>query len=272
MLLLTHAEDLLTVAPAQGGAILSWPRGGRDVLRAPSPGAAACFPMVPYCNRIAHRRFGTHLLAPNFGDHPHAIHGVGWKAAWTVEAETIDAATLSLFSNEDWPFAFAARLTYRLDAAGLTIELAAENRHAAAAPMGIGMHPYFARDARTALTFQADGVWHNDATALPVSHGPVPSEWSHAAGRAVDDAPLDNCFTGWAGAAATARIRIEADPVFGCLQVYTPAGAGFFCVEPVSHAPDAINRTLPPGQAMTILPSGLPAGGTLRGTMRFSPL
>ena len=31
-------------------------------------------------------------------------------------------------------------------------------------------------------------------------------------------------------------------PLFGHLIVYTPPGEDFFCVEPVSHMTDAINR------------------------------
>jgi len=48
------------------------------------------------------------------------------------------------------------------------------------------------------------------------------------------------------------------------LQVFTPADADFFCAEPASHAPDAINR--PDEQGMT-----MPAPGqTLVGSMTLS--
>ena len=63
-----------------------------------------------------------------------------------------------------------------------------------------------------------------------------------ARSRSVASEPLDNCFTGWNGEARIPGPRIHADGIFGNLQVFTPAGADFFCVEPVSHVPDAINR------------------------------
>ena len=92
-------------------------------------------------------------------------------------------------------------------------------------------------------------------------------------GRAPSPSPrLDNCFTSWDGTAdvlaGPASLRIEASPVFRNLQVFTPSWADFFCVEPVSHVPDAINRQGQPiDQAMHILQPD----ESLDGTIRFIP-
>ena len=60
---------------------------------------AACYPLVPYSNRIrdARLRFGNadHALTRNFGDHPHAIHGVGWQRAWRIERATGASAVIA---------------------------------------------------------------------------------------------------------------------------------------------------------------------------------
>ena len=280
MVRLSRGPDSLVVLPDAGGSILGWTRGGVDLLRHPSPeavigmhpGAMGCFPMVPYCNRIGFRRFvweeTPHELAPNFGDHPHAIHGVGWKTRWRTEACGADHALLSLSHDATgdlaraWPFAFDATLSYRLTGNGLTIGMTATNRHAADAPMGLGVHPFFPRPAGASLGFQAYGVWLNQ-DALPVSHVAIPPEWDHASGRPVAGEPLDNCFTGWTGVARLPGLTIEADSVFNCLQVFTPAGADFFCVEPVTHPPDPFGR-----HEITILPPG----ATLSGSIRFTPV
>src|SRR5882757_74109 len=104
--------------------------------------------------------------------------------------------------------------------------------------------------------------------ALLATHAPVPPEWDHTSGRAVDREMLDNCFTGWNGQATLPGMRIHADPVLCNLQVYTPTGADFFCVEPVNHVPDAINCSrLPDDQAM----SELAPGETLNCQMIFQP-
>ena len=285
MLNLSCRDDSLVLAPEHGGAILGWTRRDVPMLRRASPeavllgrpGAMGCFPQIPYCNRIANRRFNwagrTYELVANFGDSPHAIHGVGWLRPWRTDAVSAAAATLSLLHDATgeaaraWPFGFAARLTYRLDAAGLTIRIEATNLHHTPAPMGIGAHPWFPRTAGASIAFEANGVWLT-RDALPVTHEPVPAAWNHAGGRPVDREPLDNCYTGWVGEARIPGMLITADPVFGNLQVFTPAGADFFCVEPNSHIPDAINRPgLPADQAMTVLAPGQ----TLAGSMKFSP-
>jgi aldose 1-epimerase len=275
---LSLGRDSLIVAPEHGAAIVGWISGTTHLLRRPSPeavllglpGAMGCFPLVPYCNRIAHRRFTwgnqAYDLAANFGGHAHAIHGIGWQRPWQMEELSTTAVTLLLrhdTPDPSWPFAFEARLRYRLTDQGLTIQIEAVNRHAAAAPMGIGAHPYFSRDLGAAIRFQADGVWTNNES-LPEKHGPIPPRWDHTESRSVTDQPLDNCFTGWRGAAALPGLRIEADPVFGNLQIFTPEGKNFFCVEPVSHVPDAINRQgLAVGGAMTVLAPGEALSGSM---------
>jgi aldose 1-epimerase len=60
-------------------------------------------------------------------------------------------------------------------------------------------------------------------------------------------------------------MRIEATEVFRQVQVFTPSWADFFCVEPVSHVPDALNHTdLPADQAMHVLEPNETLGGTVR--------
>jgi aldose 1-epimerase len=76
----------------------------------------------------------------------------------------------------------------------------------------------------------------------------VPPEWDHSGAQRVGSAALDNCFAGWDGeahavwASDAPALRIEAEAPFRHLIVYTPPGQDFFCVEPVSHMNDPINR------------------------------
>src|SRR5438105_598341 len=132
MVQLTRGDDSLVVAPEYGGAIVGWTRGGAHLFRRPTPeavllgrpGGMGCFPLVPFCNRIAKARFAVagqaHELAANFGDHIHAIHGSGWQMAWRLDQVSADRATLSLGHDPSghpdgtWPFAFAASLAYQL--------------------------------------------------------------------------------------------------------------------------------------------------------------
>ncbi len=278
MLALQAGEASLVLAPELGGSILGWVRGGVALLRHASPRALvpgdahemAAFPLVPYSNRIAQGRFrfaaAEYRLALNFGDHPHSIHGVGWQRAWRVSNVAGDAATLTLPHTPDasWPFAFSAEQRIRLTATALHMALAITNGHTSPAPAGLGLHPYFPRTATsvpragTTLQFRADAVWRNGADHLPSERANVPPEWDHHAGRTVGELALDNCFEGWDGTAVLTwpdhRMTIEATDIFRHLVVYTPPRERFFCVEPVSHMNDAINRggmrMLEPGETM----------------------
>ena len=265
MLTLRAGESSLVLAPETGGAIVGWTFGATPKLRRPAPDAIlhgdvrglGCFPLVPFSNRIAYGRFAwdgrEHVLDRNFGDHPHTIHGVGWQRAWTVVEAGVASAALTLQHDaageqaRSWPFAFAAEQRFTLTANALHVALTLRNLHPSPVPAGLGLHPYFPSAGGAALRFNATHAWRN-TNSLPIERGAVPAEWNHSRGQRIGVASLDNCFTGWDGKAGISwasnghTLSIEADELFRHLIVYTPSGQDFFCVEPVSHMPDAINR------------------------------
>ncbi|MGH2929907.1 MAG: aldose 1-epimerase, partial [Solirubrobacteraceae bacterium] len=116
------------------------------------------------------------------------------------------------------------------------------------------------------------GVWLSDNAQLPTELVPIPPAWDHAAGRRIGAVALDTVFAGWDGRAEIAldptpvTIAIEASAIFRHIVVYTPPGAAFFCVEPVSHMTDAVNRLAT--RADTGL-AVLPPGGALDGEIAF---
>jgi aldose 1-epimerase len=286
MLTLTSGASSLVVAPEFGAAITGWMLGTTPLLRRALPQASTfgdrhgmgCFPLLPYGNRLGHARFAwrgsEYTLKRNFGDQPHTIHGIGWQRRWAVTESSSRSATLTLDHQPDasWPFSFEAAMTYTLEGTSLTVTIRLTNRHYRPAPAGIGLHPFFPKAGDPGLRFLATGAWENGADILPLRHGPQPPEWRHDKPRPVLHSRLDNCFTGWSGGAdilaGSASLRIEASDVFRNVQVFTPNWADFFCVEPVSHVPNALNLPdLPPDQAMHVLASD----ETLSGTVRLSP-
>ncbi len=282
MLTLRAGDSSLVLAPELGGAIAGWTLGATPLLRRPLPEAIvpgsvrglASFPLVPFSNRIGLGRFrwdgSDYKIERNFGDHPHAIHGVGWQSRWSVAAVSDHAATLTLMHDNAarWPFAFAAEQRFTLLPDRLQIALAMTNRHASDAPAGLGLHPYFPRRHGSVLQFAAERVWRNGDDMLPAESARVPPDWDHAAGLAVGTAALDNCFAGWNGKARITAtpddpvISIEAGDIFDHLVVFTPPGSDFFCVEPVSHMNDAINRGEPGMRRLA-------PGATLHGEVVF---
>jgi aldose 1-epimerase len=266
MLTLQAGDSSLVLAPEIGGSIVGWTFGTVPVLRRPEPGAIVpgnvrgfgCFPLIPFSNRIGGGRFrwngAEHVLERNFGDNPHCIHGIGWQAPWDAVSVSSTSAVLELRHDAidsralRWPFAFAAEQRFTLTPDALQVRLALTNLHTGPAPAGLGLHPYFPLNGASTLQFNATHVWLNGGDMLPVRPMPVPPDWSHASGKRVGSAALDNCFVGWDGQARITRassgpgLAIEADALFRHLIIYTPLDHDFFCVEPVSHLTDAVNR------------------------------
>ncbi|MBK8690610.1 MAG: aldose 1-epimerase [Betaproteobacteria bacterium] len=295
-LLLTAGDARAVVLPGVGGSVASFTHRGVDVLRRASAAAIdaadvlgmACYPLVPYSNRIAlaRLRFGAaeHPLARNFGDHPHSIHGFGWQRPWQVQDQAADRVALVLdhaATGDDarhwpWPLRSEQQLTLIDEGDGeaaLVCSLAVVNTGSATFPCGLGWHPFFPRTPATRLAFAARGFWQTDGTGLP-THCTRPEPWGFAAGRDLDGVVLDNVFAGWEG---SARL---SDPVRGIvtvlgatapcrhLVVYAPAAGDFIAVEPVSHVTDAFNRAAR-GDADTGMLS-LDPGHRISCTMRIS--
>ena len=257
----------LALRPDIGGCIAGLWRDGLPVLRSLEPADvveprdAGSFPLVPYSNRLGFRRFRwqgvDHTTQPNFPDNPHSLHGVGWHRPWAWASDGPDRAQLSLehAPDGDWPFAFEARQSFVLDAAGLLSTLAITNRADRPAPAGLGFHPNFPKRARSRLHIELSDRWESDAgTQLPTRRVPQP-------GIDADVAHLDfdHCFEGWQGAARLRdeRLRVTITSSLPYLVVYTPPLKDIYCVEPVSHVSNAIHmaepalhglRTLQPGE------------------------
>lgn len=273
----------LVLAPELGGSVLSFTRAGRDLLR-PSPEATtdvletASFPLVPYANRIAGGRFefGERIaqLPGNMAGQAHPLHGDGWRGPWRVEAQDGASAVLRFDPGDSaWPWRYAARQAVRLVEDGLVLELEVENRDRAPGPFGIGFHPYFPDAATARLTAATTGAWMTDPEALPIrwEAGQPLADWN--AGHAVRGSRLiDHCHTGWDGAARIELgaegpvLRLTASAEMSCLHIYAPPGEAYFCLEPVSHSPNALNAADPVAQGVRILEPG----ESLRGWMRLA--
>jgi len=290
----------LTLEPALGGSIVGFTWRNVPVLR-PTPDAAlrdgnvrqtSCYPLVPYSNRIRDAELAfdgrSFRLARNFGAHPHAVHGIGWQRAWQVEEA---AAQKARFAFEHaavndgalaWPWPFRATQAFELSATGdaaddvclLQVTLTLESRATTCFPFGLGWHPFFPKTGATKLAFDADAVWENDATQLPVRRAGLPPQCRFARGRPLHDLALDNVFTGWRGTAALGardanmRTTLRADRACRFLVVYAPAGSDFIAIEPVTHETDAFNRAAK-GSADTGM-RRLPPGAAFSCTMRIA--
>jgi aldose 1-epimerase len=249
----------IDLAPSAGGSVARFAIDGADLLR-PMTSAdatsgkgnnAALYPLVPFSNRIANGRLvfeGEEIvLLPNWPGVRHPMHGDGWAHAWQVEKSDAHSAEIVYLHERSvdrggWPFRYRARQSYRLEADRLSVGLALENLEDRPVPAGLGLHPFFVRDADTEVTCRSKAVWTADAEVLPVERIAVPPRWDFSMSRKVDGVALDNCFDGWDGHALISwpsrrlQLALDASHPFRHLVIYVPSGRDFFCVEPVSHA------------------------------------
>jgi aldose 1-epimerase len=255
----------LAVRPDLGGCIAGLWHGGSAVLLSAEPAElqasrpSGSFPLVPYSNRIGHRRFKwqgrTHGTAANFGDSPHSLHGVAWLRAWEVDA--VDDHTLSLSyahtPDAHWPFAFRVQQHFELSAEALAVRLTLHNTAPDTQPVGLGWHPYFPKRSGSHLRARAAERWDTDALQLPTR--PV-------ALNGIDDdiaqLQLDHCFGHWNGLAQIDddQFSLTLRSSLSRLVVYTPQDKPYFCVEPVSHVNNAIQMPDPARHGLVALPAG----------------
>jgi aldose 1-epimerase len=267
----------ILVAPARGGSLLGCTFDGAPVLQpAPQPAAPGrpalrcChFPLIPFSNRIDNGRFrfngSTVQVARNVAGSPHPLHGHGWQTEWQVSESngTTCVLTYGRKAMPDWPWPYRARQTIAVAGDSLYLLLAIENPGPAAMPGGLGFHPFFPRSAGARLELSAEQVWNRAAAGFPTARTDIPAALEfHGAPRIADRQGTDHCFDGWSRR-ATIRYEHPARCVTldGCQEtahaiVYVPAHADYFCVEPVSHAVNAMNLADPAAAGWWTLDAG----------------
>lgn len=278
----------LEVLPSLGARVLNFTAAsGRAVFRHTEPdevpsGRCGAFLMLPYSNRIENARFTyaatAHQLRP--GDDGHARHGDVRDRPWQVEASSDTELTCTFdsrqFTDLNWPWAFTARVTYRLQGPGLSVSLSMTNADTTAMPAGMGLHPYLQRwdgPEDPELTFRAGGLYLTDHRLIPTQAAQaIPAQRDFSAGRALADRAIDAVYADWDGEARVAwpdrEVVVQADPVYSHLVVFT-APDGSLALEPVSHATNAFNLAASgvTGTGMKSLRPGEHLGGRLTYTL-----
>lgn len=273
-LVLRNDRLLAEVVPQIGGGLarLDWLDGGQarpllrglppEVTELPLPGQLACFPLLPWSNRMAPSGFAfegkRYLPAPNRAGEPCPIHGDAWQQPWRVDAHHDTALALSLDRRDAQVFAYTAELHYTLADDALVVELGVRNAGRGALPFGLGLHPWLPDPQGARLEAGADSVWIAGPDKLPVIRQDIPAHWRFDHPAPLPRDGVDNVFEGWRGAARVTwpqrglALEVQADMDYFIL--YVPPGRDFFCFEPVDHPINAHN--LPGHPGLTVLAPG----------------
>ena len=258
---LTVEDMFLELDPCAGGSVSALRQRGLDILR-PAPeriGPAfdplqySSFAMVPFAGRIHHGRFelaGRAIDLPkNFPPEPHTIHGHGWHVPW--KTDKIDRSSVSLIyrhSADAWPWDYVAQQTFELRPDGLVVTLLLTNKGDSEMPAGLGWHPYFPRQGAK-LYLPTTHQWTPDEATGQNTPASMAAGDDLTTGRLIDELNLDTTFSVSADTVRmvwpTHSIKMTSDPVFSFATVFVPQDANYFCVEPISHTPNAVNSSLP---------------------------
>lgn len=258
---ITSGDLFCEIDPTAGGSVSRLVYGDLEILRPAPPRSGPAydpldyggFPMVPFIGRIFHGKFacdGKRISLPeNFPPEPHAIHGHGWQSPWQVEAQSDAELTLAFHHAADrWPWSYTTRQTFAVAGDTLRVELSLTNASSSRMPAGFGWHPYFPR-AGAKLIIPTTHEWHPDPDTGENHKRAIAPEADLAVERQVDTLHLDTTYTVAPQPIAlewrTHRLTLTSDPIFGHVTVYVPPRQNYFCVEPVSHAPNAVNSALP---------------------------
>jgi aldose 1-epimerase len=270
---LEFGTQRLQLAPEMGGSVTAWDWKTGDVwspLFRPWNGASgdrytlACFPLVPWSNRITEGGFefeGKYYpIRANRTEEHYPIHGDGWLQSWKVAEQAGDRIKLALESRgfDGNPYHYRSTQTFLLLPDGLQIDLTVTNTGQKTLPFGLGLHPYFLRNASTRLQFKSEGVWLCGDDPIPTQHTTnLPPGWDYNAPTPLPlDAPLiDNCYTGWNGKARIEypdrglALTMTMPDCNGYTLFYRAPEREFFCLEPITHPIDAFHMTDFPGMA-----------------------
>ena len=266
---LQSATQRLQVLPTLGGSIAAWDwrlnEQWSPLLR-PWDGtskdryAMACFPLIPWSNRITDGGFthqGRHYpVLENRAGEPYPIHGDAWLQKWRVANRTPNSIQLTLKSDcfDGNPHSYRCSQTLTLTDDGLSIALVVTHLGAESLPYGLGLHPYFPRNETTRFSSRADGVWLSGSDQIPTAHTKAfPQTWNYNHPAALEGPLIDNCFTGWDGKALISypdrglELSVTMDNCSSYSLMYRPPAHDYFCFEPITHPINAFHVTGKPG-------------------------
>lgn len=282
-------ERLRLLVSDQGGTIegLWWQPAGRSIplLRPGKQSGVAvessCFPLVPFGNRVSGNAFSfaghDYQLRPNVEWDSHYLHGDGWLNIWRRVAEEPDRLVLE-YQHAEGPYRYIAQQTFMLSEDALAVSLTVINNGEEALPFGLGWHPYFPLTGQTRVRAKATGYWLEREQWLAGEFQPwLPDDLDFNHANALPRRWVNNAFAGWDGKAkisypqAEASLLMETDPPAPCYFIFVSDPQfdegydfDFFCLEPMSHAPDDHHR--PGGGLLTTLKKG----ETLKQSMKLS--
>ena len=230
--------------------------------------------LIPFPGRIKEGRYtfdgASYQLERNDKEGPNAIHGFVRNVPWTLLEQQSDRAEFEVavnstdYERRGYPFSLNVRVTYQLQAGGLSCGFAVRNAGAHFAPVGVGFHPYFTVGTDTIdeaeVRIPARGYLEFDERLAPTGRIlAATAEWDYRHFRPIgsrrfnhcyvelDRAPDGSCTASLRNPSNSHSIDIVMDRSFSAIVVYTgdaiaDAPRRALAIEPMTCASDAFNH------------------------------
>lgn len=287
LITLATSDVTATIAPV-GAALRGLVIDGVEVVPdyphdRPAPACSGVV-LAPWPNRIRDGRWPGGQLAITEPDRNNAIHGLLRYTEYTVAEADASSVTLAadVYPQLGYPYWLRTSVGYRIHTNGIVVTHRIDNASDAAAPFGVGAHPFLTiNDPARAVAASDIQVQVPASEYYEVDDRLLPTGIATVAGTAVDlrqyrplsELTLDTGYR--ADHAGMPRLesvlkvdgigtaRLWQDESFGYVQVYTrhdyPGASGplpAIAIEPQTCATDAFNsgdglRYLAPGETFT---------------------
>jgi len=227
--------------------------------------------LVPWPNRVADGRWNYQGAVQKLDitdlSNGNAIHGLLRNTAYQPVSVQDDAVTLaaSIYPQHGYPFILDTEVRYVLSDDGLSVTHRLTNAGTAAAPFGVGAHPYLRVGehpvGELVITVSGGAYARTDERSIPVAVEPVDgTPMDLRSGVRLGELEADVALTGFAVSDGRVQHRLAApdgtglvlwaDEAFGWAQVYAPPnfpGPGkpnqrkAIAVEPMTCGVNALN-------------------------------
>lgn len=246
----------LGILPDCGGSLSFFKYKEHDVLRACDPNESeanlsALFPMIPYVSFISNGHFPyfgiTRNVPTNSPVSKYPMHGDFWRSKTTVLNQSETSVELQLVHKKEdgFPYDYTAKVVYTLKDNELQITLKLQNDMPIPMPYGLGIHPFFNLNKSTTVCYQAQSIWFRGGDPIMGHPYAIPASFDFSKPRSLPRTALDISVDNWEGCAEISdknyTLTMRANTSFGHLILHAPRGKNYFCLEPVTHTPDAFN-------------------------------
>lgn len=222
--------------------------------------------LYPFPNRLRNCMYeykGEHIWQMKHGI-PIFLHSLVFDESWSCLKPIFepDGVSLDTYIHIDenhpvyvgFPFKHTLHVIFKVTKKGFTIDYRVENEGNSDLPFGISYHTFFNKldgDDGSFICVPTEYMMELSKDLLPTGKllGVEGKEFDLRSPVAVGNLDLDNCFTGMIPdkrvfvdyPKSGLRIYIDSTDDFTHMQVFTPKGKPFFCVEKQTCSTDAPN-------------------------------